>query len=306
MPKSSMVNKKCGKKDLIDNKKHKRLCKVKLDNEGYHDSIKNYLKDVSQYKLLTFEEEKSLSKKIQNGDKEALDLLVNSNLRLVIKIAKLFTSKEYQLIDIVQDGNIGLIRAAEKYDYRKNVRFSTYASSWIKQTIIRALAKKKKIIPIPYRKEKELKVIHGVIDEYMDKYNRYPTNKELSKKLGVNTKQINKIKLSDTVVVYFEDTINSDQSASFENFVTDNNYNPYETLINKNAEDDTKKALNSLLPKEKAILIHRFGIDHSEKYTLKEIGNFFGISPETVRQVELKTLKKLRTTCQNLKNYIYN
>jgi RNA polymerase primary sigma factor len=171
--------------------------------------------------------------------------------------------------------------------------------------IIRALAKKKKIVCIPYRKEKELKIVNEVIKQYMDEHNCYPTNEELSERLGISVKKVKKIKFSDVAVSYLEDTIDYEQSFSLESLVTDESYNPHETLINKDIEEDTQKALNSLLSRERAILIHRFGIDNSEKYTLKEMGNFFGISPETVRQIELKTLKKLEATYQNLKDYIY-
>ncbi|MDH4128110.1 MAG: RNA polymerase sigma factor RpoD/SigA [Spirochaetota bacterium] len=277
---------------------------IKSKND-YYDPIKSYLKEVSQYKLLSFDEEKNLSKEIQQGNEDALAQLINSNLRLVIKIAKVFVTKDYSLMDIIQDGNIGLIRAAEKYDYKKNVRFSTYAAPWIKQMIIRALSQKKRLVRLPYRKEKTLKNIKESSSKFVSENRRYPTNYELSKELGIKESEIKNAKFSDLSVFSLESSINNDESNfTLENIVGNQVYNPCEILIRKDLKDETQKVLDSLYPKERTVLIRRFGLGSEKKLTLKEMGNYFGISAETVRQIENKTLRKLEEAHTHLRSYI--
>ncbi len=270
-----------------------------------HDSIKNYLKEVSQYKLLNFEEEKELSRKIEDGDQDALNQLINSNLRLVIKIAKSFVSKDYPLIDVIQDGNIGLIRAAQKFDYRRNVRFSTYASRWIKQMIIRSLSQKKRIVRLPYRKEKALKKLKEFSSKYMSENKRYPTTAEISEELGIRPKEVETTKFSEITVSSLEESLNDENTFLRENVIGNTTFNPFDTLIRKDLEEETLRALDSLYPKEKTILIHRFGLSAEKRFTLKQMGDHFGISPETVRQIEIRTLKKLENSHTFLKGYIY-
>ena len=276
------------------------------DDKGYHDSIKSYLRDISQYNLLNFDEEKDLSKRIQDGDEEALNQLINSNLRLVVKIAKAFVSKEYPFIDIIQDGNMGLIRAAQKYDYKRNVRFSTYAARWIKQMIIRALSQKKRLVRLPYRKEKTLKQIKELTSRYLSEEKRYPTSEEISKELGIKQKEIDATKLSDISVLSLEENLNDeDNHFALENIVGDEAYNPDDTLIKKDMERETKAVLETLYEREKQVIIRRFGLETNEKSTFKEMGEHFGLSAETVRQMELKALKKIETHHSHLKTYIY-
>ncbi len=272
---------------------------------GYQDSIKSYLKEVSQYKLLNFEEEKELSRQIQKGDPDALNQLIQSNLRLVIKIAKAYVSKEYPLVDIIQDGNIGLIRAAQKYDHKKNVRFSTYAAQWIKQMIIRALSQKRRLVRLPYRKEKALKKIKETANKFFTDHKRYPSTQELSNLLEIPIHEIENIKFSEVSTSSLEASLCDENAFTLENIVESSSYNPYESLVHKDMEDDTEKALNSLIPKERTILIHRFGLNYEDKHTLKEMGEHFGISAETVRQIENRSLKKLEETHYHLKSYIH-
>lgn len=276
---------------------------IEQQNE-YKDSIKSYLKELSQYNLLTFEEEKDLSKKIQANDKDALNQLINCNLRLVIKIAKGFNTKGYPLIDIIQDGNLGLIRAAQKYDYRKNVRFSTYAGQWIKQMIIRAISQKRRMVRLPYRKEKALRKINQASNQFMTDHRRYPTTSELSDLLGISPKEIQNSKLSDYSISSLEENLSDNENFALENVVGDSIFNPDETLIRKDLEGETNEILDSLYPKERMILIHRFGLTSNEKYTLKEMGTLFGISAETVRQIESRTLKRIEENYSYMKDYI--
>lgn len=269
-----------------------------------HDSIKCYLKEVSLYKLLNFEEEKELSRRIEAGDEDALNELIQSNLRLVIKIAKAFVSKDYPLIDIIQDGNIGLIRAAQKYDYRKNVRFSTYAAQWIKQMIIRALAQKRRMVRLPYRKEKTLKKIKDFTSQFYNENKRYPTDAEVSKELGLKAEEVEVTRYSEVNTSSLDATLMDDDNFSLDQVVGTDAFNPDDTLEKKDFFAEMEEAINSLVPKEKDIIIHRFGLYAEEKQTLKEMGEQFGISAETVRQIENRTLKKLEENHQHLKEYI--
>ncbi|MDH5681983.1 MAG: RNA polymerase sigma factor RpoD/SigA [Spirochaetota bacterium] len=272
--------------------------------EDTYDAIKSYLKEVSQYSLLSAEQEKELSQKIQAGDKDALNSLINSNLRLVIKIAKAFVSKDYPLIDIIQDGNIGLMRAAEKFDHTRNVRFSTYAAPWIKQMIIRALSQKRRTVRLPYRKEKLLKDIKALTATFLDTHHRHPDNKEIAANLGVTQKEIQSLKFSDVNTSSLDSYLNDENSFSLEDVIESNRFSPDEPVFTEDLVSQTHMALDSLTKKEKTIISLRFGLDSRDKKTLKEIGRQFGISAETVRQIETRTLQKLEENHQYLKSFM--
>ncbi len=278
-----------------------------IPEDNLDNSTKLYLKEIGRYKLLTFDEEKELSKKIMNNDKNALDKLVRSNLRLVVKIAKSYHSKEYPLIDIIQDGNIGLIKAAEKYDYRKNVRFSTYASWWIKQTIIRSIAIKKHLIKIPHRKEEKIKKIKKAQNLFYETNLRYPTNKEIATLVNLRLDEVETIMSAMTNVISIETNVNNNgDTFELKDVIGDTSYSPDEEFFKENLKSKTSEILDSLSPKEKVILLYRYGFDGGKKLTLKEMGNLMQISPETVRQLEVKALKKIKNQYSFLRDYITN
>lgn len=288
--------------DVKGNKKIKLL--QKQNTENTENTVKIYLKDISKYKLLTVKEEIEYSKRIQKGDKEALDQLVRSNLRLVIKIAKIFFSKEYSFIDLIQDGNVGLIRAAQKYDYKKKVRFSTYAAPWIKQMIIRALSQKKRIVRLPYRKEIILKKLKYVLNHLTKIYGKSPNNDLICKEIGISKKELIQIKKLDINSYSLDAKFGKDSNLSLTNTLGTNVGNPYIILEKKDFLKETKNILNNLLPKEREIILFRFGIGDRERHTLKEMGEKFNISAETVRQIESKILNKIKNQYKHLKNYI--
>jgi len=273
--------------------------------DEYHDSIKSYLREISQYNLLTADEEKELSKQIQTGDEKALHLLINSNLRLVVKMAKAYISRDYPFIDLIQDGNLGLMRAAEKFDYKKNVRFSTYAARWIQQTILRSLSQKKRMVRIPYRKEKTLREIKEVSNQYMDEQQRLPSNQEISKELGLKMKEVNDTIFSEISVCSLDAELTND-NFSLENIVSDDQLNPDKSFIRKELEEETHKMLDKLYPNEKLVLVHRFGLDDEKKQTFKEMGKQLGLSAETIRQMEIRVLQKIKSSHTHLRAYITN
>ena len=277
----------------------------KREGEG-KNLMQVYIKEVSRYRLLNFEEEKELSKRIQRGDQEALDELIQCNLRLVIKLASNFISKSYPFIDIIQDGNIGLIRAAQKFDHRKEVRFSTYAAQWIKQMIIRALSQKKRFIRLPYRKEKILRKLKKVSDEFFNKYKRHPRKEELAYNLNIPLEEARKIRFYEFPTTSLEASLN-ENSFSLEDLLDSECATPEKELVEKKLIEDTEEAIKSLFPKEKTILLNRFGMtSERKKQTLKDIAHKFKVSAETIRQIENKALRKLKISHKHLKNYIYN
>lgn len=268
------------------------------------DSIKYYLEEISRYKLLNQEEEYDLSRRIQNGDEKALEQLINSNLRLVVKIAKNYVSSDYQLIDIIQDGNLGLIHAAKKFDHKKQVRFSTYASWWIKQTIIRSLSVRRRMIRIPHRKEEKLRKIKKAYNTFYQANKKAPTRENLAEILDIPCTEIDDILNAANPVVSYENTINDEDTCTIKNLLSDDSYKPEDILIKDILKKEAHKLLDTLYPKERLILSYRFGFKDGKKLTLKKMGKHFGISAETVRQIEIKALRKLRENFKYLEEYL--
>ncbi|HNZ26792.1 MAG TPA: RNA polymerase sigma factor RpoD/SigA [Spirochaetota bacterium] len=273
-------------------------------DKGYNDnSLKYYFDQIKIGNLLTPEEEVELSKRIQKGDALALDKMIRCNLRLVVKIAKRYMTPEWQLCDLIQEGNIGLMKAAEKFDYRKKVKFSTYASWWIKQAIIRSISNKRRIIRLPHRKEEKLKKINKTISELTQELNRSPSVEEISDKVGYKEIDIINLKNITENFVSIDSEVN-EEGFVFLNFLNDEKYCPERILSQDNLKKLTEEILESLKIKEKEILKQRFAFDDRKKETLKSIAKKLGISPESVRQIEIKAIKKIRENYPHLKEYL--
>ncbi len=269
------------------------------------DLLKAYFNQIKKASLLSFEEELELSKRALNGDEEAKKKLIESNLRLVVRIAKAYVTPDVSLLDLIQEGNLGLIKAASKYDYRKHVRFSTYASWWIKQSIVRSLSNKKRTIRLPHRKEEKIRKINGIYNRLSQQLMREPTYKEIAEEVGLTEDEVAKlIKLSSSVVSL--DSTLSQDSSTLQDMIEDYTYDPDREIIKKSLREETMKFLKTLMAKERKILMSRFALLGGKKQTLKSIGEELGISPETVRQIEMRALKKLRRMAEDLKDYIYN
>jgi RNA polymerase primary sigma factor len=279
---------------------------TKKKNTGTQDdSLQAYFSQIKDKTLLSFEEEKELSKRIQQGDEAACRKLIESNLRLVVKIAKSFMSGDVALMDLVQEGNIGLLKAAGKYDHRKNVRFSTYASWWIKQSITRALSNKRRSIRLPHRKEDSLRKIQKTYNSLSQILMRKPSVEEISKDVGMKKQDVLEIMNFSSSMVSLDSEINQD-SGTLHDVFEDYTYSPDEELFEKVMHEDTMKFLAKLLEKERKILLYRFAFYGGRKYTLKKISNEMGISPETVRQIEMRAIKKLKEQAGDLRSYIFN
>ncbi len=267
------------------------------------DNLKSYFEQIKKAKLLTFEEELELSRKIQAGDEDARKRLIESNLRLVVRIAKNYLTPEVSILDLIQEGNLGLMKAASKYDFRKQVRFSTYASWWIKQAIVRSLSNKKRVIRLPHRQEEKLRRISRTYNTLSQTLMREPSLQEIAEEIGLKEEEVASIVNSGTAVVSLDTTL-STESGSLHDVVEDSSFDPGRSLMQKTLQEDTMRMLGDLQEKERQILLYRFSFVSGKRYTLKKIGDELGISPETVRQIELRALKKLRSFSDELKEYV--
>ncbi|MBF9018080.1 MULTISPECIES: RNA polymerase sigma factor RpoD/SigA [unclassified Oceanispirochaeta] len=277
--------------------------KYKTDT-SYDSSLKFYLDEISRYQLLTFEEEVELAEKIADGDEAARQRMINSNLRLVVKMARGYQISGVSLMDLIQEGNLGLIKAAERYDFRKNVRFCTYAAWWIKQAITRYLTDRSRSIRLPYRKEEALRHIQDFMHHFSIEHKRSPSLHEISDGTKVKYNDVVSIMefSANPISLYAETNI---ENGTLMDILVDDNYNPDGELFKKCAEQDTRNSLYKLKDNERNIIRYRYNFVDGKKHTLKTIGEQMGISPETVRQIEIRALKKLKEEAPELKEYMF-
>ncbi len=271
------------------------------------NSISEYLKEIRKYPLLSFEEEIELSRKIQNGDIQARKKLIESNLRLVVTVARRYSTTEFPLLDIIQEGNLGLITAAQKYAFSYNVRFSTYACWWIQQSITRAIANKKRLIRLPFRKEEMVNRIRRASSELYQTLSRFPTNEKIAAHIGASTREVADILQCSGCVSSLDIQLDDDDSASLKDLLPDSTYNPEDQFMKKYTHDCILDILSDLKESERDIVIKRYNLDHQkENVTLKAIGLEYGVSAETIRQVEIRALRKLRSRSEEIRQLAYN
>lgn len=275
--------------------------RVSYDNES---CLNQYFQAINEISLLTPEQEVDLARKKTTGDGGAKEKLINSNLRLVVKIAKNYTNLEPSLIDLIQEGNLGLIRAAEKFDYKMGCRFSTYASYWIKHYITRFIAKRGRTIRVPIRKGDLFRKIRKAQDYLVKDLGKEPNHVEIAALVGIDEKEVRDILEVFQPTVSLEYPLNDDEFNLYE-VVKDEKYkSPAMMIYKRDLKDDLEAALNSLMDNEKKILRMRFGFDDERPITLKEVGNEFGISAETVRQIETRAMNKIKQKYAHLQNYL--
>ena len=272
--------------------------------DSREDALRAYFAQIKRSKLLTFEEELALSRRVLRGDDSARQTLIEANLRLVVRIAKKYMTRDVALLDLIQEGNLGLIKAASKYDFRKQVRFSTYASWWIKQAIVRALSNKRRTIRLPHRKEEKLRKINKAYNSLSQELKRTPNIEEIARELGLKKREVETIVQLSNAVVSLDGPTQED-SGTLQDVIEDNSYIPERDLLRENLRERTLKFLETLLEKEKQILLYRFAFYGGKKYTLKKIGDEMGISPETVRQIEIRALRKLKENAEELREFVY-
>jgi len=276
----------------------------KKETGSYNSLLETYIKQIKAFPLLSFEDELELSKQIQEGNTKAKDKMVNSNLRLVVKIAGLFTASNISILDLIQEGNIGLIHAAKKFDYRKNVRFCTYASLWIRQFISRYISSKKRMVRLPQRKEETVRKIQKTYHVLCQTLMHQPKSSDIAKELGISVQEVNSYINMAVDSLFLDQNIN-DENISTMDIHEDYTYSPERTLLRQASRDGTMRVLNVLMDREKRILNYRYQLDGCERHTLREIGEKMNISPETVRQIERRALRKIRRHADELRECIY-
>jgi len=261
------------------------------------DSIQMYLREIGKIPLLKSEEEVSLAKRKERGDKEADRKLIEANLRLVVSIAKKFVGKSLSLLDLIQEGNIGLFRAVKKFDYRRGFKFSTYATWWIRQAITRALADQSRTIRIPVHMVETINRFQQVQRRLLQDLGRDPTPEELAAEMGEAIEKVNHIiKISqDTVSLEMSVGDDDDDDSSLQDFVEDvKNMSPDRVAGLQILRDYVKEAIKDLSPREQKILEMRFGLTDGVTHTLEEVGQEFDVTRERIRQIEAKALEKIQ------------
>ena len=274
------------------------------------DILQMYLKDVGRVKLLSFQEEKRLGKIIQEGELAQSEIakrkLVQANLRLVVSIAKKYIGQGVLFMDLVQEGSLGLIRAAEKYDYSREFKFSTYATWWIRQTIIRAISNYSRSIRVPVHMTDKIRKYKKVVAELNFSLEREATEKEIATRMGINVKKIQGIKRAIIKEPISLDTPVT-EDLSVQDYIKDDSYNSPEEQTHKKVLDQSMEhLLKSLDDREKKIITYRFGINGEQPKTLEQLGQLMGFSKERIRQLEDGAIKKLREqeSLQHFKAFI--
>lgn len=284
-----------------------------LSSVNSDDSVKIYLQQIGKIPLLSAEQELDLARKIyEEHDDFSKNLLVNANLRLVVSIAKKYIGRGLSFLDLIQEGNVGLMKAAGRFDYTKGYRFSTYATWWIQQAITRAIADKARIIRLPIHMIESLGKIRRATLDLTTELGHNPTKQEIAYRLGIPVSKLNQIIKSAQSTVSMETPANSSEDSSkiADLIVDEDTISPDNRVTQENLFEDIRKMLNQLSPKERDVLILRFGLDNNGmKKTLDEIGTQYGVSRERIRQIENRAIAKLKKLCRNkkltvgLKNY---
>jgi RNA polymerase primary sigma factor len=276
---------------------------------GY-DSIQIYLREIGQYPLLTAAEERELAKRIEKADNEARNILARSNLRLVVSIAKKYVgrSPDLTLLDLIQEGNIGLFRAVEKFDWRKGYKFSTYATWWIRQAITRALADQSRTIRIPVHMVETIAKYKQVSRRLAQALGRDPQPEEIAVEMGVEPEKIYQIEKINQDTLSLENPIGSDddERSTLGDFIADDKLpSPIQESSERILTEQVRMILEDLSPKERKILEMRHGLTDGIYHTLEEVGKEFGVTRERIRQIEAKALEKIRLhdKARHLKSY---
>ncbi|HUA39276.1 MAG TPA: sigma-70 family RNA polymerase sigma factor [Candidatus Sulfopaludibacter sp.] len=266
-------------------------------------AIKLYLREIGQVKLLTPQEEIELAARIKKGDKKAREQMIKANLRLVVKIARDYDGIGLPLLDLISEGNIGLMKAVERFDPRKGGKLSTYGSWWIKQSIKRALANQSKTIRLPVHLVDKISKMRRIAMKLQEEFGREPTDEELADELGMTAARVRQMRLASIRPASLDAPIGDDDSNNFSDLVEDENaITPYQDLEDKTVTGMLQDMVKHLDEREATILRYRFGLDGGSEKTLEEVGEKFGVTRERVRQIQNLALKKLRRMIEKLES----
>ncbi len=265
------------------------------DNANLKDPVKLYLKEIGRIPLLSPSEERRLARKAANGDEKSKQKLCTSNLRLVVSIAKKYMGRGLSFLDLIQEGNIGLLKAVEKFDWKKGYKFSTYATWWIRQAITRAIADQARTIRVPVHMVETINKLNKVIRDYMQKHGAYPTVDDLAKLMERSREKIAEILKAARETISLESTVGNDDESTIGDFVEDSNVlSPEDAASQMMLHEQIEKVLNTLSPREAMVLKMRYGLIDGKAKTLEEVGQYFNVTRERIRQIEVKALRKLR------------
>lgn len=271
------------------------------------DSVQLYLRAIGRIKLLTAREEIDLARRIAKGDTIAKKRLIQSNLRLVVSVAKKYQGRGLSFLDLIQEGNLGLIRAAEKYDPEKGYKFSTYATWWIRQGITRALADKSRTIRVPVHMVETINNLRKITRKLSQDLGRRPNMEELAKSLGVTVTRVKEILAANRQPLSLDTPYGEDEDNSLAELVEDESSTPPEVSTETNLmSQDVRGVLSTLTPREREVLVLRYGLNDGQQRTLEQVGRLVGITRERTRQIELKALRALRQSSltSKLRDYI--
>ena len=271
------------------------------------DAIRSYLYEIGRIPLLTGEEEVILAKRIEKGDEEAGQLLITANLRLVVSIAKKYSKSNLELLDLIQEGNIGLMRAVEKFDYTKGFKFSTYATWWIRQAITRAIADQARTIRVPVHMIETINKFNKVSNTLATKLGRPATDEEIAKEMEIEIEKITEIRKIKQNPTSLATPIGEEKDSKLQDIIPDDwSQSPEEYATSEYLKNQLHDILDSLQDRERRVLSLRFGLEDGVSRTLEEVGKEFGVTRERIRQIEAKALKKLKekSAQQKLDDYI--
>lgn len=272
------------------------------------DSVRMYLREIGKIPLLKTEEEIKLAKRIEKGDILAKKQLAEANLRLVVSITKKYIGRGLSLLDLIQEGNTGLMRAVEKFDYKKGFKFSTYATWWIRQAITRAIADQARTIRIPVHMIETINKLIRVERQLVQDLGREPTPEEIAQELGLDVEKVEHIIKISQETVSLEAPVGEEEDSKLGDFIEDTKHiSPEESTAQQLLRDKIKEFLGELSPREQKILKMRFGLEDGRTHTLEEVGQEFGVTRERIRQIEAKALSKLKKgeKSKDLEEYLY-
>jgi RNA polymerase primary sigma factor len=267
----------------------------RLDPNFINDPVRLYLREIAETPLLTHEQEIDLAKRVEDNDLQAVQQFVRANLRLVVSIAKRYVNRGLTLLDLIQEGNIGLMRAVQKYDWRKGFRFSTYATWWIRQAITRAIADQSRTIRLPVHMGDSISRYRKTLNQLAQSLGRQPTPEEVAEAMEVAPEKIHQIVQAAQRTISLETPIGNEDDTSLGDLIADEvSETPYEAASESMLKRDVSAALDTLSARERLVLQLRFGLGQGHQHTLAEVGEQLQISRERVRQIENEALQKLR------------
>ena len=281
--------------DRAPERRTRRKAALDLKPEGTTDALQLFLKDIGKVRLLSAQEEVELAKRIERGSSDAKHKLVVSNLRLVVSIAKNYRDQGLPFLDLIQEGTIGLVRATEKFDYRKGFKFSTYATWWIRQAVARALADKARMIRIPVHIVERLQRIGRAERSLVTALGREPTPEEIAVVTGIEPEEVDSIKRSAQAPISLEKPVGDEQESEFGQLIADERAeSPYERAVEVLTTETLRGVLENLSYRERRVLELRYGLGGEHPRTLDEVGRAFSVTRERIRQIETQSLKKLQ------------